>query len=220
MQINSDFSQRATVRPDQHEWVDSPQPGVQRVMLDRIGGEVARATSLVRYAAGSVFPPHQHGGGEEILVLSGTFSDEGGDYPAGWYLRNPPGSSHAPASRPGAVIFVKLRQMRDDDQRVVRVDTSDPSSWVPGSVADTCELFDDGREHVRLIRLRGGASWPITGEAGAELLVVEGRVTIDGAAFPSGTWARFPAGDRLALVAGDDGALVYVKTGHLAPPTG
>jgi len=32
---------------------DSPLPGVERWMLDRVGGEVARATSLVRYAAGA-----------------------------------------------------------------------------------------------------------------------------------------------------------------------
>jgi hypothetical protein len=61
-------------------------------MLDRIGDEVARATSIVRYAPASHFSPHVHDGGEEFLVLEGTFQDEHGDYPVGSYVRNPPTS--------------------------------------------------------------------------------------------------------------------------------
>jgi anti-sigma factor ChrR (cupin superfamily) len=48
MQVNSDFSLRASVTPDEYHWVSSPQAGVERVMLDRIGAEKARATSIVR----------------------------------------------------------------------------------------------------------------------------------------------------------------------------
>ncbi|SUV87500.1 ChrR Cupin-like domain [Bordetella pertussis] len=70
-------------------------------MLDRWGGEKGRATSIVRYAPGACFPRHEHPGGEEILVLAGSFSEEGGRYPAGWYLRNPPGSSHGALQRRG-----------------------------------------------------------------------------------------------------------------------
>lgn len=91
--------------------MDSPQAGVRRIMLDRIGMEIARATSLVRYAPGSAFPSRLHPGGKEILLLEGTFSDERGDCPHGWCLRNPPGSRHAPASREGCLILVKLWQM-------------------------------------------------------------------------------------------------------------
>ena len=65
-------------------------------MLDRIGDEVARATSIVRYAPGSSFARHEHAKGEEFLVLEGIFSDDSGDYPAGFYVRNPPGSGHTP----------------------------------------------------------------------------------------------------------------------------
>lgn len=108
MLINADFSRSAVITPDQYRWVASPKAGVERMMLDRIGEEQARATSIVRYAPGASFPRHTHSGGEEILVLSGTFSDEGGDYPAGWYLRSPPGSSHQPFSGPGSTIFVGL----------------------------------------------------------------------------------------------------------------
>ena len=120
MLLNSDFSQRAIVTPDDYQWIPSPQPGVERVMLDRIGREQARATSLVRYAPGSKFPAHSHPGGEEILVLDGIFTENGVDYPAGWYLRSPDGSSHQPSSRGGTTIFVKLRQMSADERQPVR----------------------------------------------------------------------------------------------------
>jgi hypothetical protein len=42
---------------------------------------IARATSIVRYAPGSHFSPHTHGGGEEFFVLEGIFGDEQGEYP-------------------------------------------------------------------------------------------------------------------------------------------
>src|SRR5690606_28983747 len=96
VEINSAFDERAAVHAAQMEWVPSPMPGVERRMLDRIGGEVARATSLVRYAPASRFAAHTHGGGEEFYVLEGVFQDERGDYPAGTYVRNPPTSRHTP----------------------------------------------------------------------------------------------------------------------------
>jgi len=94
-------------------------------MLDRIGDEVARATSIVRYAPHSRFAPHTHGGGEEFLVLDGVFQDEHGDYPTGTYVRNPPTSRHTPGSEPGCTIFVKLLQFDPDDRTPVRIDTSE-----------------------------------------------------------------------------------------------
>jgi anti-sigma factor ChrR (cupin superfamily) len=109
MKINADLSERAVVHSDQLPWIDSPLPGVQRRMLERDGGEVARATSIVRYAPNSRFDPHTHGGGEEFLVLEGVFSDEHGDYGPGMYVRNPPGSRHTPRSADGCTILVKLR---------------------------------------------------------------------------------------------------------------
>src|SRR6516165_7170873 len=60
--------------------------------VHRIGDEVARATSVVRYAPKSRFSAHIHGGGEEFLVLDGVFQDEHGDFPVGSYIRNPPTS--------------------------------------------------------------------------------------------------------------------------------
>jgi hypothetical protein len=135
LNLNDDFSRRVVAPIDDAAWAPSPQPGVERRMLDRVGGEVARATSVVRYAPNSRFERHVHGGGEEILVLEGVFSDEAGDYPAGTYLRNPPGSAHAPFSREGCVLFVKLWQFAPGDLQTVRIDTlSEPwrAGLVPG----------------------------------------------------------------------------------------
>src|SRR6516164_2585646 len=81
MNINADFSKRVAVHAARLPWVPSPMKGVDRRMLDRVGDEVARATSIVRYAPHSHFSPHTHGGGEEFLVLEGVFQDEHGDFP-------------------------------------------------------------------------------------------------------------------------------------------
>ena len=108
MELNADFSKRAVVHAARVSWVPSPIAGVERRMLDRIGEEVSRATSIVRYAPNSHFSAHTHGGGEEFFVLDGVFSDEHGDFPAGSYIRNPPGSRHTPGSEKGCTIFVKL----------------------------------------------------------------------------------------------------------------
>ena len=76
MKLNADLGERAAVDSNALPWVPSPLPGVDRRMLERDGIEVARATSLVRYAPGSAFSRHSHALGEEFLVIEGTFSDE------------------------------------------------------------------------------------------------------------------------------------------------
>ncbi|AJC22195.1 cupin domain-containing protein [Pandoraea pulmonicola] len=216
MLVNADLSLRAAVEPHQYRWVDSPQPGVERVMLDRLGGEKARATSIVRYAPGSQFPRHQHPGGEEILVLSGTFSEGGEHYPAGWYMRNPPGSSHQPSSEVGAVIFVKLWQMRASESRRVRIDTRDASAWTVRGGRAACLLFADQIELVSMERLPAGVrvcSGPVEG---SEILVLEGALHEGAHRYDRGSWIRLPPGEHPDLVAGDAGATMYLKTGHLS----
>ncbi len=217
MLIHADFSLRATVTPDQHQWVPSPMPGVERVMLDRVGEEKARATSLVRYAPDSHFPHHAHPGGEEIFVLQGTFSDEHGDYPAGWYLRNPPGSSHQPFSVEGTTIFVKLWQMRPSDSHTVRIDTSDPVSWQRQDGREICPLFADDTEQVCLQRLTPGQTVLAQSAASAELLVLAGSVRMGEETYECGSWIRLPESDAQPVTADTAGATIYLKTGHLPP---
>lgn len=220
MRINADFTQRVAVASHQHSWVASPQGGVERMMLDRVGAEKARATSLVRYQPGSSFCEHQHPGGEEILVLSGTFSDESGDYPAGWYLRHPPGSSHQPASQEGTLIFVKLWQMPDDDHALVRINTRHPAAWQRQATLEVCPLFRSEAEQVDLYRLAPGAALRPDTVKGAELLLLTGALSAEGRGFDTGSWWRLPPGDAMAFTAGAHGATVYLKTGHLAPVLG
>ncbi|WP_353190201.1 cupin domain-containing protein [Pandoraea pnomenusa] len=220
MYVNADFSQRVIVTPKDYAWVASPQRGVERVMLDRIGAEKARATSLVRYAPNSVFPSHAHPAGEEILVLSGTLSEGTDDYPAGWYMRNPPGSAHQPSSAPGATIFVKLRQMTSASALSVRIDTNDVSVWRASPGMATCHLYEDQAEHALLMRLDGAVPVPNVCPAPhdwlVEYLVLAGELYVDGAACPAGSWIRLPAGDSAALRAGGQGVTFYAKT-YLTP---
>ena len=124
MELNADFTKRAVMHGAAMPWQASPIPGVERKMLDRIGDEVARATTIVRYAPNSQFSPHTHGGGEEFLVLAGVFQDEHGEYPEGTYVRNPPTSRHRPGSVSGCIILVKLCQFDPDDRTQVTLNTT------------------------------------------------------------------------------------------------
>jgi anti-sigma factor ChrR (cupin superfamily) len=154
MELNADFSRRIAVHAARLPWVASPMAGVERRMLDRIGNEVARATSIVRYAPGSHFSPHTHGGGEEFFVLEGIFRDEQGEYPAGTYVRNPPTSRHTPGSEPGCVLFVKLWQFDLTDRTQIGIET-DGMPYRPAtgrSGVELIPLFCDSREEVRLER--------------------------------------------------------------------
>ena len=219
MLINADLTRQAIVDSTALDWVASPIAGVERRMLERDGVEVARATSLVRYAPGSAFSPHRHDAGEEFLVLDGVFSDETGDFPRHWYIRNPPGSRHTPASAPGAVILVKLRQMPDAETETVRLDTADPALWHQAADGSrVASLFAAPWEQVDLLRWPPGHHTPAHSYTGGlELFIIEGDITIDGSTHREGTWLRFPAGSTLAL-ASATGALLYRKTGHLPPP--
>ena len=216
MLINADFSRRASVTADEHQWIKSPQEGVERVMLDRIGAEKARATSLVRYAPDSYFPHHLHPGGEEILVLSGTFSADDDDYPAGWYLRNPPTSEHQPHSREGAIIFVKLRQMTMTETHTIAIDTNDDSNWHTKDNREICSLYADDREQVSLQRLSAHqALFADTVTGGAEILVIKGNLIDAGQTYSQGSWIRLPVDTESQIQAGSEGVTIYLKTGDL-----
>jgi len=225
MEINADFNQRAAVHGSELEWVPSPMKGVDRRMLDRIGDEVARATSIVRYAPGSHFSPHVHAGGEEFLVLEGVFQDEQGDFPAGYYVRNPPQSRHESGSEPGCTILVKLWQFEPDDRTHVQIDTGKMASLAdadrPG--VSILPLFRDAREDVRIETWAPGARIEIEPDGGCELFVLEGGFEEGGESFTALGWLRLPVGAPLRATAGPAGARVWMKSGHLrdvaAPPT-
>ena len=218
MELNADFSQRAVVHAARLPWVASPMAGVERRMLDRIGAEVARATSIVRYAPQSRFSPHVHGGGEEFLVLDGVFQDEHGDYPAGSYVRNPPTSRHTPGSAAGCTIFVKLWQFDPADRTAIRIDSRrEAFATAPARPGvETLPLFRDAREDVRLERWAPGAGIALAVPGGMELLVLEGSFRSGGEDFTAQSWLRLPVGATLAATAGAQGCTLWAKSGHLA----
>ena len=218
MRINADFSARAVVRASQTDWVASPMPGVERKMLDRIGEEVARATTIVRYAKGSSFSEHTHGGGEEFLVLDGVFQDEHGDFPAGSYVRNPPTSRHTPSAADGATILVKLHQFDPADRTHVRfaTDKADPVPAAGREGVAVLPLYKDAREDVRIEHWAPGARISLDAAGGLEAFVVQGGFTEGGDALGPWDWLRLPPGALLEAEAGPEGARVWIKTGHLA----
>ena len=203
MRVRADWSVDALVTPDDHDWMPSPQAGVERVLLDRIGDEVAIATSLVRYAPDSIFPKHQHGGGEEFVVLDGVFEDEHGRYPAGTYVRNPPGTAHAPASASGCLIFVKLRQFTSADLEpcVVDLNALGNDAPAPGSI-QWHTLHEFGVEKVSLASMGDGAALDVVaGEVPRELLVLSGDLDLDGRRLPSWSWMRVSPKQRRVVTA-------------------
>lgn len=216
MRINADFDKPVVLRPEDMTWVPSPLPGVERKMLDRVGGEVARATSLVRYAPGSYFDPHVHSGGEEFLVVEGIFSDEHGDFPAGTYVRNPIGTKHKPHSKDGCTILVKLHQFDAGDSSQFSLDIADlefEESGTPG--VEFAWLHQFAGEEVKIVRWAPGSSYPEhVHESGSESFILEGSLADEHGKYPAGTWERTPPGWTHAPFS-EKGCLAWTKTGHL-----
>ena len=222
MKLHSDFSQRVVVHPASLEWVDSPVPGIQRQLIERDGGEVARATSIVRYAAGSVFNNHRHDLGEEIVVLDGVFSDESGSFGPGTYIKNPPGSSHAPSSAAGCTLFVKLRHLDPADSQRIVVDTRQ-AAWFAGLVPglSVLPLAEFGSQHTALVRWAPGTRFNAHRHyGGEEIYVLDGVFEDEFGRYPAGTWIRSPHLSAHRPFSGE-GCTIFVKTGHLlVAPTG
>ena len=214
MEINANFSEPVVVHSDQLEWQPSPMKGVERRMLDRIGDEVARATTIVRYAPGSHFSAHTHTGGEEFIVLEGVFQDEHGEFPAGSYVRNPPTTAHTPGSEQGCTILVKLWQF-DLADRTQFSKNMEAELGAPVAGVATARLHEDERESVTYHKLDAGAALASEAAGGIELLVIDGAITVDGEVLGRHDWLRLPDGQRLAARARSKGARVWMKTGHL-----
>jgi anti-sigma factor ChrR (cupin superfamily) len=200
--LNHDISIRAIVHAAAQPWIASPLAGVDRRPLYRVGGEQARATTLVRYAPGSHFSAHTHSGGEEFLVLEGTFEDENGCYPTGTYVRNPPGSRHAPGAREGCVIFVRLRQFHPADDRHVVIQLPTDGGQ---------QLFENDHERVWVEALEPCASLRLDNPRGLEILLLDGSIVGDGFDLQPLSWMRLPAGEPFEAAADKGGARLWIK---------
>jgi anti-sigma factor ChrR (cupin superfamily) len=218
--INGDLTARVAVDTAGMEWTPSPSGSVWRKRVHLVGPvESGQVTSVVRYEPKSTFPVHEHPDGEEILVLDGVFSDEHGDWPAGTYLLNPEGFRHAPFSREGCVLFVKLRQFpgRTREHVAIRTETL---SWQPTARAGVAvQPLYSQPGFVDSMRLERWSPHSALGQVeyanGAELFVLEGAFTDEGGAFARGAWLRLPPGAAHSP-ATEQGCVVYIKEGGFA----
>jgi len=213
--LHMDFGQRVVVETESLDWVASPSSKVWRKPLEREQAESGHTTSIVRFGPDSVFPQHAHPLGEEILVLEGVFSDEHGDYGPGTYIRNPPGSRHAPFSREGCVLFVKLDQFDPQDMASVRIDTRS-AAWLPGQGnLEVMPLHEFKGEHVALVKWPAGERFQAhTHFGGEEVLVLSGEFRDEHGNYPAGSWLRSPHMSRHHPFV-EEPTVIWVKVGHL-----
>ena len=217
MKINAEFDKRVVVHSAALDWIDSPMPGVSRRPLDRVGDEVARATTIVRYDPGSKFSPHVHTGGEEFIVLEGVFQDEHGDFPAGSYIRNPPQSSHTPGSEPGCVIFVKLWQFTPDDRIHVRLNSNfmNPVPLRNMDNVSVIPLYVDKFEDVSIHYWDASSEISMDFPEGAEILVLDGDFIEGEDNLVKDSWLRLPLNSTMKAQTGGKGTKVWIKQNHL-----
>ncbi|OUR95718.1 cupin [Halobacteriovorax marinus] len=214
--FNMDFTKDVVIRTREQELLPSPAAGIFRIPLEREELESGRTTSIVKYEAGTSFKAHPHPKGEEIFVLEGVFSDEFGDYPAGTYLRNPPGYVHAPFSKDGCVIFVKLNQFKSGDRERVVKDTGS-AEWVQGyGNLQVMPLASFEAEGTALVKWPKGEKFVAHSHfGGEEILVLSGTFKDEHGEYPAGTWIRSKhLSSHLPWV--DEETVILVKTGHLA----
>jgi anti-sigma factor ChrR (cupin superfamily) len=213
--LNGDLNLRVSVATASMPWSPSPSPTVWRKRVHRVGpAEAGQVTSVVRYDAGSDFPVHEHPDGEEILVLDGVFTDDRGDWPAGTYLLNPEGYRHAPSSREGCVLFVKLRQFPGRDRRQVAIDTR-TIDWQAGSGTERKLLYSQEgySDSMALERFAPGTPAGMREYPdGAEIFVLAGELRDEAGRFGAGTWIRFPKA-AAHRPSSDSGCEIYIKRG-------
>ncbi|MCG6863541.1 MAG: cupin domain-containing protein [Chromatiaceae bacterium] len=215
-EVNADFTRAVRVLSANLPWQATPENGVERKRLELIGTDAPRLTTLVRFAPGSRFAEHNHDGGEELLILEGTFSDHTGNFHAGSYMRNPVGFVHAPYTEEGCVLFVKLRQhARGDTHRVIRDTTEGHWPAADGTDVAFVDLHAYGGERVRLCRMEQGSEpFDLADPAGSEILMLEGQLEDPRGILAPSDWLRLPPGAEWR-VRSSTGCRFYLKTGHL-----
>ena len=216
--IHVDIHKRVVIKPEDYSWTHSPMTGVEQMALDRISSEMIRATTIVRYIPNSEIPPRVHNGSEEIFVLEGRFADKHGDYPAGTYIRIPAGTSSAPrVGANGTTLFVKSHQFAKNDTEHTIINTN-TAAWHPGLVDGLHVMPLHEGEHVALVRWAPHTQFqPHSHWGGEEILVLEGVFYDEHDHYPKGTWIRSPHLSQHTPFTKREGALIYVKVGHLSP---
>ena len=216
--LNQNFHEKVVMQSSQFESVSSPCDGVIRTLLERSeDSEYAISTTLVEFQPDSRFDEHIHDHGEELFVIEGTFSDEYGDYPEGTYIRNPNGTKHSPFSKKGCKLFVKLRQFNNKDDKRIIINTN-KQSWLPGLVKglEVMPLHNFEHENTALVKWDKNTQFNFHQHfGGEEILVLNGTFYDEFGSYPKLTWIRNPHMSKHAPYTLGDGALIFVKTGHL-----
>jgi anti-sigma factor ChrR (cupin superfamily) len=103
----STFVPFMAMRSGELNWRSGRVPKVEVAIL-HLDRERRERIGLLRAEPGMEYPPHTHGGTEEIYMLSGDLVLEGVTYYAGDYIRSALGSQHAPAySHTGCMFFFR-----------------------------------------------------------------------------------------------------------------
>jgi anti-sigma factor ChrR (cupin superfamily) len=215
--LNMDFTQTVIIDTQSQGWIDSSASGVWRKPLAREQRDNGHVTSLVRYDPGARFAQHGHPMGEEILVLDGIFADEYGDFPAGSYIRNPPGFNHTSYSDTGCLLFVKLHQFQPDDRQQIHIDTRKTPKMPGLGKLRIMPLHEFKAEHTALVYWPAGHQPAESGSwGGEEMFVMSGQLRSQHTPYPQGTWMRGPRLSH-ALAQVEQDTVIWLKTGHLAP---
>lgn len=243
MELHTDKTKTVLVRTSQQEWlVTSQASGVSRRLIERRGGDIARATTVVKFEPDKSFPRHVHVGGEEFVVLDGTWRDDYGNFPKYCYIRNFIGSGHQPQiGHDGCVILVKLCQMHptihpepahtawsDLGPEAVRRRGKEirPDSGSGCMPFHELVVFESPLETVKMLLLPGGATVRVpVPDGGREMFVVDGTFVSSLGTHDERSWCRLASqatfaetGGTFEVRVGERDVYLYSKEGHLQSP--
>eukprot|EP01130_Rhizamoeba_saxonica_P013579 TRINITY_DN5809_c1_g3_i2.p1 TRINITY_DN5809_c1_g3~~TRINITY_DN5809_c1_g3_i2.p1 ORF type:complete len:337 (-),score=73.50 TRINITY_DN5809_c1_g3_i2:26-1036(-) len=224
LEVNTNLNVFVSIDTKELQFVDSPSNGVRRKRVYHSGqAESGRVTSIVEFGAGSSFKNHPHPEGEEIYVIGGVFSDKRGDHEAGTYILNSEGFEHAPFSKDGCLLLVRLRQYHGTDRPSKVVATAN-IPWTDSLYEGVQKkiLFSDNAypDSALLLKFNEGAVHPPTFyEGGYEMFVLEGTLDIGINSYDVHNWIRFPGGVVPSL-SSVSGCTILVKENglYLAEP--
>lgn len=226
--LNADLLEAVRVQTSLMQWQSSPSATVRRKRFHLVGApESGQVTSLVEYLPGASFHRHEHPEGEEILVLDGVFSDDNGDWPAGTWLLNPEGFAHAPFSKNGCLLFVKLRQYPGAEHLNVEwaslpnLARANAKTTVPAKDGANAvyyrTLLKQSDESIVIVSLGDGS---IGGRlkqhygGGVEGFVISGSAKLNGEPITRHDWFRLPPGAEIDLASDD--CTLYLKENNVS----
>lgn len=101
------------VRTSDAQWIPAPVPGVSYKVLNHDAQRLL-TTRLVRFAPGTCYPNHRHGGTEEIYLIEGTVSVNGVTLRAGDYCRSEAGTEEIGTSTESGALAIVVSSDLDE----------------------------------------------------------------------------------------------------------